>query len=152
MPIDIVVIAGAGAHAQKPILPDLDQPLRGCVQADHQRLLQRLELMRNRDARHQRHVRGANASVGEIDRGGRLGRTRYADQNHLGFFQPFNMLTIVMHHRVIQGVDALEIFRIQYVLGADAAGGGGTQIGLEQLHHRADDRQARNVDVPAFGL
>ena len=44
--------------------------------------------MRNRDARHQRHIRSADAAVGEIDRGRRLGGARYADQNHIGLFPP----------------------------------------------------------------
>ena len=57
-----------------------------------------------------------------------------------------------MHHRIIQRVDPLEIFRIQGVLRADAARGRGAEIGLEQLHHRPDDRQARNVDLLALGF
>src|SRR6266436_1655370 len=69
LPIDIVIIAWTGAHAQQPVLPHLDQALRGCVEADDQRLFQHLQLMRNPDARHQRDIRGADAAVGEIDRG-----------------------------------------------------------------------------------
>ena len=42
------------------------------------------------------------------------------------------MLTIVMDHRVIQGIDALEIFRIQNVLRADAPGSRCAEIGLEK--------------------
>jgi hypothetical protein len=42
------------------------------------------------------------------------------------------MLTIVMDHRVIQGIDALEIFRIQNVLRADASGSRCAEIGFEK--------------------
>src|SRR6202022_734413 len=70
--IDVVVVAGTGAHAQEPVLPDLDQTLRGRMKADHQRFFQRLQLVRDRDARHQRNIRGADAAVGEIDRGRRF--------------------------------------------------------------------------------
>ena len=57
-----------------------------------------------------------------------------------------------MHHRVVQRVDALEIFRIERVLRADASRSGGAEIGLKQLHHRTDDRQARNVHLLALGF
>ena len=120
LPIDIGVIV-AVAHAQQPVLPDLNETLGRGVKTDHQRLLQRLQLMRNRNARHQRNVRGADAAVGKIDRGRRFRGARHADQNHLGLFQSFDMLAVIMHHRVIQRVDPLEIFRIQHVLRADAA-------------------------------
>ena len=38
------------------------------------------------------------------------------------------------------------------MLRADPPGGRGSQISLEQLHHRADDRQARDVDLLALGF
>src|SRR5689334_13873925 len=41
--IDILFVARTGADAEQTILPDLDQPLRRRMQADHQRLGQMLE-------------------------------------------------------------------------------------------------------------
>ena len=35
LPIDIIIIAGADADAQQPVLPHLDQPLRSRMKADH---------------------------------------------------------------------------------------------------------------------
>ena len=52
-----------------------------------------------------------------------------------------------MHHRIVQRVDALEIFSIQGVLRSDPPGGGRTEIGLKQLHHWPDDRETRAVDL-----
>jgi hypothetical protein len=60
------------------------------------------------------------------------------------------MLTVVMDHRVVQRVDALEIFRVQRVLRTDPASRCRAKIGLKQLHHRADDRKARNIDFLAL--
>src|SRR5436305_494446 len=54
--IDVIVVAGTGAHAQEAVLPDLDQPFRRRMQADHQRLLEIFQLVRNRDARYQRDI------------------------------------------------------------------------------------------------
>src|SRR5262245_16465019 len=67
--VDILIIGGIGAHAQQPVLPDLDQPLRRRMKADDQRLFQCLQLVRQWNARDQRHIRGPDAAVGEIDRG-----------------------------------------------------------------------------------
>ena len=108
--------------------------------------------MRKRNARHQRHIGGADAAVGKIDRGRRLRGTGYPDQHHVRLLQPFDMLAVIMHHRIVQRVDALEIFRVQDVLRADPPGSRGSEIGLEQLHHRTDDRQARDVDLLALGF
>ncbi len=127
----LIVIAGIGAHAQQTILPDLDQPLRCRMQADHQRLLQILQLMRDRNARHQRNVGGANPAVGKIDRGWCLRRAGDSDQDDVGLFQAFDMLAVIMDHRVVQRVDALEIFGVQRVLRADPAGRRSTEIGLK---------------------
>ena len=57
----------AGADAQQAVLPNLNQALRRGMQTYHERLFDRLQLMRNRDARHQRNVRSAYAAVGEIN-------------------------------------------------------------------------------------
>ena len=108
--------------------------------------------MRKRDAWHQRNIGGADAAVGKIDRGRRLGGAGHSDQHHVGILQAFDVLAVVMNHRVVQRVDALEILGIQDVLSADASRGRRTQIGLEQLHHRADDRQARDIDLLALAF
>jgi hypothetical protein len=76
----------------------------------------------------------------------------YADEDHVGILQSFDVLAVVMYHRVIQRVDTLEIFRVQRVLRADAPGCRCAKIGLKQLHHRADNREARYVDLLAFGF
>jgi len=46
-----------------------------------------------------------------------------------GVFEPFDVLAVIMDHRVIQRVDTLDIFRIQGVLRADPSRGGGAEIG-----------------------
>ena len=122
------------------------------MQADDQRLFQMFELMRQRNARHQRHIGGANAAVGQIDRGRRLRGTGHADQHHVGIFEAFDVLPVIMDHRVVQRVDTLEVFSIEDVLRAYPPGRGGAEISLEQMHDRPDDRQARNVDPLALGL
>src|SRR5260370_962060 len=38
--IDIIIIAGTGAHAQQPVLPDLDQALGRRMETDDQRLFE----------------------------------------------------------------------------------------------------------------
>ncbi len=69
-----------------------------------------------------------------------------------GLLQAFDMLPVIMHHRVIQGIDALEVFSIQGVLRADTTGGRSAEIGLKQLHHRTDDGEARNIHLLALGF
>ena len=63
------------------------------------------------------------------------------------------MLTVVMQHGVVERVDALEILRIERVLGADAVTGRSvTEIGLQQLQDRPEDRQARQAQLLAMVL
>ncbi len=57
-----------------------------------------------------------------------------------------------MQHRVIERVDALEVFRIEHVLGADPVGRLGAEIGLEQPQHRTQDRQAGQAELARFLL
>jgi len=54
----------------------------------------------------------------------------------LGLLQPFDVLAIVMKHGVVERIDALEIFRVEHVLGTDAVDGLGAEIRLEQAEHR----------------
>ena len=60
------------------------------------------------------------------------------------------MLAVVMKHREVEGVDALEIFRVEHVLGADPVDGLGAEIGLEQPQHRSQHRHAGQRQVAAF--
>ena len=57
-----------------------------------------------------------------------------------------------MHHRVVERIDALEIFGVENVLGADAMAGLGAEIGLEQPQHRSQDRHARQAELAASRL
>jgi len=45
---------------------------------------------------------------------------RHANQNHVGLFQSFDMLAVIVHHRIVQRVDTLEVFGNQGVLRTDA--------------------------------
>ena len=69
-----------------------------------------------------------DAAVGEIDRGRRFRGADTPTRTDIGIFEAFDMLAVVMDHRVVQRVDALEIFRIEDVLGADAACRGRSEI------------------------
>jgi hypothetical protein len=53
---------------------------------------------------------------------------------------------VIMNHCVARR------FGVKDVLRADPSGGRGPEIGLERLHHRTDDRQARDVDLLALGF
>ncbi len=53
------------------------------------------------------------------------------------------MLPVIVQHRVIERVDALEIFGIERVLGADAMAGLGAEIGLQQLRAPAPESTGR---------
>jgi hypothetical protein len=48
-----------------------------------------------------------------------------------------------MHHRVIERVDAAEIFGVQGVLCADLVGRFGAEISLKKMQNRPQDREAR---------
>ena len=67
-------------------------------------------------------------------------------------FLTFNVLAVVVQHRVVERVDALEIFRIERVLGADPLRRFGPEIALQQLQHRSQDRQAWHAELTAFDL
>ena len=109
-----------------------------------------LDLRRNRDAGHQRHIAGLHAAIGEVDRRRRLRRARDADQHDVGLFEILDMLAVVVQHRVVERVDALEIFGIERVLRAHAVAGLGAEIGLQQRQHRPEDRQARHAQLAAM--
>src|SRR5262249_46933546 len=76
--IDVLIVVTVGLEAEQPVLADRHDPFRARGQSDDERLLYRLELRRDLHSGHQRDVRGLDAAVGEIDRGGRLRRARDA--------------------------------------------------------------------------
>ena len=108
--------------------------------------------MRHRHAGDDRHIGGLDAAIGEIDRGRALGGARNADQHHVGAFEVVGVLPVVMQHGVVERVDALEIFGIEHVLGADPRGRFGAEIGLQQAQDRTEDRQARQTVFAALAL
>ena len=70
-------------------------------------------------------------------------------QHHVGVFEIVGVLTVIVQHRVIEGVDALEILGIQGVLGADPRLRFAAEIGLKQLQHRPEDRKIRHAEIAA---
>ena len=62
------------------------------------------------------------------------------------------MLPIIVQHGVVERVDALEIFGVERVLRADPLAGLRAEIGLQQLQHRTEDRQAGQAELAAFLL
>ena len=115
-------------------------------------MLERLDLRRQRHARHQRHIRRLHAAIGEIDRSRRFRRPRHADQHDIGLFQIVGLLAVIVQHRVVERIDAAEIFGIERVLRADFVGRFGAEISLEQVQHRPEDRQARQAERRGISL
>ena len=60
------------------------------------------------------------------------------------------MLAVVVQHREVERIDALEIFGIEHVLGAGAMDGLGAEIGLEQPQDRAQHRHAGQPEFAAL--
>ena len=94
---------------------------------------------RDLNPRHDRYVTGLYAAVCQINRGGRLGRTRYPNEHHISFFQALQMLAVIMQHGVIERIDSLEIISIQGVLRPDTMRCFSSKIGLQKLQHRSED-------------
>src|ERR1700716_1132154 len=150
--VDILVVVAMRLEAEQAVLADLHDALRARRETDHQRELHPFELGRNRHAWHQRNVGGFHAAIGQIDRRRRLRGARHADQHDVRAVEIVRQLAVVMQHRVIERVDALEVFRIEHVLGAHPVGRLGAEIGLEQPQHRTQDRQAGQGGVARFLL
>ena len=119
-----------GFEAEQAILPDLHDAFRAGVKPDHERPFELLDAPRHWDVTHQRHISGLHPAIREIDRGRGLGGSRDSHEHDVGFLEPFEMLSVVMEHRVVERIDALEIFGIERVLGADAVRRFGAEIGL----------------------
>jgi hypothetical protein len=62
------------------------------------------------------------------------------------------VLAIVVHHRVVERVDTLEILGVENVLRADPMAGLGAEIGLKQPQHRSQDRHAGQAELTASRL
>ena len=62
------------------------------------------------------------------------------------------MLAVVMHHAEIERVDALEIFGVEHVLGADAVDGFRAEIRLEQPQNWPQHRHAGQSKLAALLL
>ena len=65
------------------------------------------------------------------------------------FLQILEVLPVVMQHRVVERIDALEVIRVERVLRTHPVRGFGAKIGLQKLQHRSQDRQARQAHFPA---
>ena len=96
-------------------------------------------MRRQRHAGHQRNIGGLDAAISQIDRGRRFRRARHAEKNDVSLFEIFSLLTVIMHHRVVERIDAAEIFGIERVLRADFVGRFRAEISLEQVKYRPED-------------
>ena len=108
------------------------------------------KIRRQRYIRHQRHIRGLHAAVGEIDRGRRLRSTRHPDEHNVCLFEVVGVLSVIVQHGVVQRIDAFEIFGVEQVLRADPMRALAAEIGLEELQHRIEDRKKRQPERAAF--
>jgi len=73
-----------------------------------------------------------------------------ADEEHVGLLQIVGLLTVIVHHGVVERIDAPEIFGIEGVLRADLMRRFRAEIGLEEMQNRTENRQARQAEVAAF--
>jgi hypothetical protein len=69
--------------------------------------------------RNQRDIGRFDTTVGEIDRGWRLGRARNSDEDHVSIFEVVDMLPVVVQHGVVERIDAAEVFSVKRMLRAD---------------------------------
>src|SRR2546423_136749 len=139
-------------EAEQPVLPDLNDTLRAGIETDNQWPFQLLHIRRHCDAWHQRDIACLYAAIGQIDRGRSLGSTRYPYQNDVSFLQTVDVLTVIVQHGVIERIYALEIFCIEHVLCADAMGGFGPEIGMQESQDRAEDGEAGQAKLPTVIL
>ncbi len=51
--------------------------------------------------------------LAKVNAGGGLRRAANPQKKHISLFKIFGLLAIVVHHREIQRIDALEIFRVE---------------------------------------
>src|SRR5713101_4379120 len=135
--LDIGVIGGliVVEHAE-PVAAQMDQPLGIIGQTDDQRFLRVQQFRGKRDARHERHIGGLDATIGEIQRGRRLRCPRHPDQADIGIIDPPARLPIIMIDGKGHRIDAVEIFAVEQVLLA----GQPTTLPAEMRRERPDHR------------
>ena len=75
-----------------------------------------------------------SCSRGWPDRCGRRLRSALRREDDVRVLQVLRQLPVVVHHAEVQGVDTLEIIRVQHVLCAGAGGGTLPQIRFEERH------------------
>ena len=139
-------------EAEQPVLPNLHNAFRRGEKTHDQRVLKLFDSGRQRDAGHKRNIRRLHAAVGEVDRGRRFRGPRHANQQDIGLFEIDGLLAVVVHHRVVERIDAAEIFGIEGVLSADFMGRLGAEIRLKQVQDRPQNREAGQPEFSAFFL
>ena len=113
--VDVLVVIVMGSKPEQAILPDLS--IRsGLAQPNHERPRQLLHVPGELDTRYDRYVAGLYPTVCEIDRGGCLRRPRHPHEDDVRFLQVLEVLPVVMQHRIIERIDALEVIRVERVL------------------------------------
>src|SRR4029079_8384422 len=145
-----LVIVAVSLQTKKAILADLHDPLRACVETDDERPGKFLDGWRQRDPRPQMHVPSFYAAIGQVDRGRRLGCARDPYEHDVRFLKPLRMLAVIMQHGEVQSIDALEIFRIQHVLGASPMYRLCPEIRLKQAQDRPENRHTGQSKLAAF--
>src|SRR5262249_37088895 len=118
--VNVLVAVLMGSSSKQPILADLNDTFGTGIETDDQRLLELLDMTGNCNSRNQRYISRFHTPVGKIDRGWRLRCSRHADEHHVCFLQSFEMLAIIMQHRVVKRINALEVLGIENVLRAYA--------------------------------
>jgi len=148
--VDIVleVIMRMLDHA---VLADLGDPLRACHQTDDESAGRHLDLWGKRHARHERHIGGLEAALGEIDRRRRLGRAADADQHDIGIVEIRRQMAVIVQHSEVERLDAPEIVGVEYMLAPHRGGGRRSEIGFEDLQDRLERGHAGNIQ-PLAGL
>ena len=127
----------------------LDQPVGIVGQADDQRPRQLEQFLRQRHARHDRHVRRLDAAIGEIDAGRRLRGARDADQDDIGIVQAPERLAVIVIEGEGHRVDALEILAVEQMLLAGQTARLAAEIGGERADHRIEHRDRRHLQLAA---
>ena len=133
-------------EGQQPAAADLGDALGARHEADHQRAVELQKLARGLEAGDQRDVGGADAAIGKIDAGRSLRRAADADENDFGFVEILWMLAIIMQHRVVEGLDSLEILGIEDMLAANMGPRLGVEIGGKAGNDRVENRQAGDAE------
>ena len=114
--------------------------------------LRRVERRGQRHVWHDRDVGGLDAAVRQVDACRRFRCSADAEQDDICVVEMLGHLAVVMHHRKVQRVDALEIVGVQHVLRAGSRRRCGPQIGLKEAENRLEHRKARATCFVARAL